>query len=85
MADRAAELVQLSSEQHGKIQANSELIQNVLRRLVAVAIQVAPPSNATSRVVSIAGRGDEKSALVDSGPRSRGTQWISIINASNVS
>ena len=32
---------------------------------MAVAIKVAPPSNFISRVVSIAGRGDEKSALID--------------------
>ena len=44
MADKAAELMQLSSEQHVKIQANTELSELVLRRLVAVAIKVAPPS-----------------------------------------
>ena len=59
MADKAAELMQLSSEQHGKIQANTELSELVLRRLVAVAIKVAPPSVSTSRVVRMAGRGQE--------------------------
>ena len=43
-------------EQHGQIQASLELSQNMLRRLLAIAIKVIPSSSAASRVVVIADR-----------------------------
>ena len=65
MAGRAAELVQLTAADHSKIRENSALSNLVLRRLVAVAIQVAPPRVSTTRVIKVAGRGEDQSPLID--------------------
>ena len=65
LAIRAAELVQHSSEDLGAIRARSELSKLVLRRLVAIAIKLAPASSAGARVIRVAGRHEDKAKLVD--------------------
>ena len=65
LANRAAELVQHASEDLGIIKARSELSKLVLRRLVAIAIKLAPASSAGARVIKVAGRQEDKAKLVD--------------------
>ena len=65
LAIRAAELVQLSNVDLGAIRARSELSKLVLRRLVAIAIKLAPATSAGARVFKVAGRHEDKAKLVD--------------------
>ncbi len=65
LANRGAELVQLSESDLGAIKARSELSTCILRRLVAIAIKLAPASTVASRVMQVAGKTDEKAKLVD--------------------
>ena len=65
LANRAAELVQLSQRDLGVLKSRSELSTSVFRRLVAIAIKLAPTSRVGSRVIRVAGRPDETAKLVD--------------------
>ncbi len=64
-AGRGAELVHVSERDLEAIKARSELTTCILRRLVAIAIKLAPASSVGSRVIQVAGRTDEKAKLVD--------------------
>ena len=85
LAITAAELVQLSNVDLGAIRARSELSKLVLRRLVAIAIKLAPASSAGARVIKVAGRQEDKAKLVDLWAGRSGILWTITSSVVNVS
>ena len=64
-ADRAAELVQLSSPEIIQLRVQSERTISILKRLVAIAVKLAPVARVASRVVKIASRAEDKGVAID--------------------